>query len=240
MHVLKKTVNILINILIVLLLLISVLTAVMSISSGSSGAPNLFGYAFFSVQSESMVPTFSPGDLIVSKIVDDDTELQVGDVITFIEEVDGTSIYNSHRIVDIKSAQGMNFYYTKGDNSPAMDEQPVSDMDVVAKYSGTCIPGVGTVYDFLRSQLGFFLVILLPLILFFLYEVFRVIRNLIDYNREKALAEAAKAAAAVSAESSGLTEEQMKEALQNYLEKQKNEKNSGSSQVEIDNSETKD
>src|SRR5574344_1158277 len=124
MQLFKKIINIVINILVVILLVISALTAFMSISSASTGVPNLFGYALFSVQSQSMVPTFSPGDLIIGKTVDENTELNVGDVITFVEEVDGVNIYNSHRIIDIKTTQGVKLYYTKGDNNPDADANP--------------------------------------------------------------------------------------------------------------------
>lgn len=235
MQLFKKIINVVINILVVILLVISALTAFMSISSASTGVPNLFGYALFSVQSQSMVPTFSPGDLIIGKTIDENTELNVGDVITFVEEVDGVNIYNSHRIINIKTTHGVKLYYTKGDNNPDADANPVVEADIKAKYNGTCLSGLGAPYDFLRSQLGFFLVILLPLILFFLYEVFRVVKNLIDYNKAKAIEQAAKAFSSVSANSSGLTEEQLQEALKNYMDKQNQGKDASSDLEENQN-----
>lgn len=218
MQTFKKVLNIIIDILVVILLLFSTLTAYISLSSASTGVPNFFGNTFMSVQTGSMIPTFNPGDLILGKTVDQNTEYKVDDIISFKTDQDGKTIINSHRIIDIEETNGVSLYYTKGDNNYDPDAAPVMRENIVAKYSGTCLSGAGTVYDFLRSQLGFFLVILLPLIIFFLYEAFKFVKNLIEYNKAKAFEEAAKAAASMNA--NGLTEEQMQEALKNYMEKQ--------------------
>lgn len=78
------------------------------------------------------------------------------------------------------------------------------------------IPGVGRFLSFIRTQLGFFLCILLPMIIFFIYEAIRVIMNIIAYNKEKALEAAAETVAI-----SELTEEQKQRAIAEYLAQQK-------------------
>ena len=60
------------------------------------------------------------------------------------------------------------------------------------------------------------LVILLPMILFFVYEAVRVIMNIIAYNKEKAAEEAAEMVAHAD-----LTEEQKQRAIAEYLAQQK-------------------
>lgn len=218
MQILKKIINIIINILIVLLLAVSVLVAALALASKAEGVPSVLGYVPLSVQSDSMKDEFEKGDLIISKAVDDSTAFQKGDIITFQTIIEGEDALNTHRIVDVTETGGVEFYITKGDNNPVEDEQPVAETAVVAKYDGICFEGVGEVYDFITSQFGFFLVILLPLIIFFLYEVFRVIKNIIDYNKEKALDEAMKNSSVAA--SSGLSEEEMKAAVEQYLAKQ--------------------
>ena len=64
----------------------------------------------------------------------------------------------------------------------------------------------------MRQSAGFFLCVLLPMIIFFVYEAIRVIMDLVAYNKEKALEEAQ--AAVQSAE---LTEEQKQRAIAEYL-----------------------
>ena len=218
MQILKKVLNTIINILIVLLLAISVLVAALALASKAEGVPSVLGYVPLSVQSDSMIPEFEKGDLIISKAVDDSTALEKGDVITFKANIEGVDTLNTHRIVDETTTDGYVFYTTKGDNNDIEDTEPVARTAVAAKWDGIRLAGFGSAYDFLTSQFGFFLVILLPLIIFFLYEIIRFIKNLIEYNKEKALEEAMQNSEIAVA--SGLSEDEMKAAVEQYLAKQ--------------------
>ena len=60
-----------------------------------------------------------------------------------------------------------------------------SSSSIVAKYTGTKIGGVGNFLSFLRTEPGFFLCVLLPMIIFFVYEAVRVVLNLLAYNKGK-------------------------------------------------------
>ena len=73
MKILRKVFNIVINVLIVFVLIISVLVAALALTSKDSGISHILGYAPISVQSNSMVPTFAKGDLIISKMIDENT-----------------------------------------------------------------------------------------------------------------------------------------------------------------------
>ena len=246
MQILKKVVNIIIDVLIILMLITSALVAGFAITSkANDGVPNIFGYAPLSVQTDSMEPAFGPGDLIISQVVNEDTELNVGDVITFNANLDinGDGIKGdtiSHRIIEIQESNGFYFYTAQGDNDKiAMEQtQTVLKSEVIAKHTGIVLEGFGTVYDFLTDQTGFMIVILLPLVIFFIYEVIRVIRNLIAYNKEKAYNEAM----ANASNNSGLSEDEMKLAVEKYLAEQakqtdNNEEQSASSD-ETDNANT--
>lgn len=218
MRIFKAVINTIINILIILLLAISVLIAAIALASDSGGVPSVLGYVPLSVQSDSMFPEFESGDLIISKAVDDSTALEKGDVITFKAQLNGVDALNTHRIVEVNNTDGVEFYTTKGDNNNMNDDEPVARVSVAAKWEGIKLEGWGEAYDFLTSQFGFFLVILLPLIIFFLYEVIRFIKNLISYNKEKALEEAMQKSEIAAA--SGLSEDEMKAAVEQYLAKQ--------------------
>lgn len=214
--VLKRIVNIVIDIIVVLILAVSVLIVTLSLTSKSSGVPTIFGIAPLSVQSNSMEDTINVGDLIFCEVIDDISyEYKKGDIVTFPIEINGEETLNTHRIVDVVEDDNITYYQTQGDNK---DTNPVPDKDlqtatsIVAKYTGNKIPGMGNVLSFIRTQLGFFLCVLLPMIIFFVYEAIRVILNLIAYNKEKAVEEAQ---AAVS--NAELTEEQKQRAIEEYL-----------------------
>ena len=212
----KKIINTIVDVIVVLILVVSILVVVLSLTTKSQGVPNIFGYAPMNVASYSMEPTINKGDLIFGKVINDISyEYKVGDIVTFPIKIDGVDTYNTHRIVEIIEDEGITYYVTQGDNkdtNPIADEEMQTSASIVAVYTGTKIPGIGNFFGFIRTQLGFFLCVLLPMILFFVYEAIRVILNLLAYNKEKTLAEAQ--AAVQNAE---LTEEQKQKAIEEYL-----------------------
>lgn len=235
MKVIKKIVNVLIDIVVVLILLISatILTVTLT-TSKDTGAPNVFGYTLNTIQSQSMEPEMYKGDMIIGKVVDENTpEFKVGDIViyTTTKEVDdGTYEYVliCHRIVKTKVENGTTYYLTKGDNNDVTDESSVGWLtaDKIvgvyenSEYKGTLLSGVGSIYDYLKSFWGFFFIIVLPMILFFIYELIRVIMNIVAYTKEKALVAATEAA-----QSAELTEAQKQKAIEEYLASQKANEN---------------
>ena len=222
-----KVFNIIVTVLIVCVLLISALILAVTITSKSdhTGVPNLFGKAPITVLTNSMEGDdpldFSPGDLLICDVVDPeaDNKYQEGDVVTFTFDIDGDSVldYVTHRIYKVNEDGS---FLTKGDNNSTYDQDPdntpsfpaVDPDNIVATYHGTKLPGVGNALGFLQTSLGFFLCVLLPMILFFLYEAVRVVINIIAYNKEKAIENAQ-----AIVDSSVLTEEQKKRAIEEYL-----------------------
>ena len=213
--VLKRIVNIVVDILVVLILMVSILVVMLSLTTESSGVPNILGIAPLSVQTQSMEDIINPGDLILCTLTEIDDEFQKDDIVTFPIEINGESVLNTHRIVEVVEDNNITYYRTQGDNketNPEPDTDLQTSSTIVAKYTGTKIPGLGNVLSFIRTQLGFFLCILLPMIIFFIYEAVRVVMNLIAYSKEKAFEEAQSAV-----NNSELTEEQKKQAIEEYL-----------------------
>lgn len=221
--VLKKILNVIVDIVVILIMIVSVLTVILSFTTKSSGVPNIFGIAPLSVMSDSMEDTIMKNDVIFSKVAEDfNQKYEVGDVVTFPIKIDDVDTYNTHRIVEVIVDDGITYYRTQGDNkntNPVPDEKLQTAGSILAKWTGKRIPGIGGFLSFIRTQLGFFLVVLLPMIIFFVYEAVRVIMNVIAYNREKAKEEAIAAVA-----NSELTEEQKQRAIEEYLAKRKSDK----------------
>ena len=225
-----KIINVVVDVLIVLVLIVSAFTlvSVFTTTNGGEGVPNLFGKAPISVLTDSMkgdgADNFNQGDLLICDVVDGNAEnhFQVGDIVTFRQDVnqDGTSDLVTHRLFQ-KNEDGS--FQTKGDNNDTYDQNPANTVvfgniystDILAVYHGTKIGGVGKVIDFIRSPLGFFLCVLLPMIIFFIYQAVRVIMNAMAYSREKGRLAAEEAIA-----NADLTEEQKAKAIAEYLAQQ--------------------
>ena len=65
------------------------------------------------------------------------------------------------------------------------DDEHVVSGDVISKYTGIRIPVVGKVIDFLKSKVGFFVCIIIPLILLFLYNLYKFIVEAVKMQQEK-------------------------------------------------------
>jgi signal peptidase len=153
----------------------------------------------------------------MTKISDaDKANLKPGDIITYHAPIDinkdgQIGDINTHRIVsvdlDAKTVK------TQGDNketNPIADNYTVNFNDII----GTCtergkISGIGSVIDFLRSSIGFLVCIVIPLALFFFYELYRFISLVVTERAKRA---------PVSQEAE---EEIKRRAIEEYLASQK-------------------
>ncbi|WP_370780496.1 signal peptidase I [Eubacterium ventriosum] len=208
----KKVVGIVINVILWLFVVFAALTTVVVFTGTSNnGVGNLFGYMPFSIQTQSMEPTIKAGDVVIGKEVDFNT-LKEGNIITYWTTVDEQKILNTHRITKvISNGKGsVPSFKTKGDNNQIEDEYTVAAADIVAKYNSK-ISGLGKAVDFLETQKGFFICIVLPLILFFLYQLYHFIKVIVTVKQENA---------GLSKEDE---EELKKKAVEEYLAKQKEE-----------------
>ena len=189
--VVKRIINIIIDIIVILILAVSVLIVTLSLTSKSSGVPNVFGVAPLSVLTGSMEDTINTGDLIFCEVTDDPSyEYKKGDIVTFYKNINGKSELNTHRIVEVVKDDDITYYRTQGDNkktNPEPDKDLQTSSTIVAKYTGTRIGGVGNFLSFIRTQLGFFLCVLLPMIIFFVYEAVRVVSTYLPTIRKKLL-----------------------------------------------------
>ena len=224
-----KILNVAVTVLIILILIISVFIMTISLTGKDTndGVPNFFGKAPISVLSDSMKGdgelNFNKGDLLICDAVPSEDRLEakykVGDVVCFSYDVnnDGYRDYITHRIYKIKK-DGV--YLTKGDNNDTYDQNPkattvfpdITTTDIVATYHGAKINGLGEFMAYLRTQMGIFFVILLPMIIFFLYTAVRVVINAMAYSKEKGMLKAQEAIA-----NADLTEEQKQKAIAEYL-----------------------
>ena len=237
----KRALNIVLDVFLVLFLLFAAFVMICALSQRSGKVSQLFGYTVRSVQSDSMERrdangdlvegAFCRGDLIVCEIADGGP-YDVGDVVMFSMPInlypDGsyrecnveteeatTEIYVTHQIVGIEMV-GENYRYrTQGLGNPAADVNLKRGAQIVAVYNGTRIAGLGSVVDFLQTQSGFFICIILPMLAFVLFQAYRVVNNVILYNREKALKEATEAAEV--ARTADLTEDEKRRIAEEYL-----------------------
>lgn len=190
--ILKKIGNIVFWVILGIVLVFSIVKLT---SEKQDQVTKLFGKTGLIVLTDSMSGTFEQGDIIWVDVIDYETfdysSLKEGDVITFSQQasIDGktVTILNSHRIIDIiEDGNGYYHFYTKGDNKPA-DSEPVSESGVIGIWTGKVWGGAGNFVNFLLGTWGFFIFIVLPCFGFLVYEIFRFVKIVSEYNVSKAV-----------------------------------------------------
>jgi len=118
-----------------------------------------------------MEPTVPVGSIVIIKPTDPNT-LQKGEIICF--KFSGpTSI--THRIINITN-EG---FITKGDANEDPDTWTVGKENVIGKLI-LIIPYIGYIGYFVKTPLGFLLLIIIPATLLIILEI----RNIIKYRKE--------------------------------------------------------
>lgn len=193
MQTVKKAASIVLSVIMWIIILVAALYAFTTLATHEDGSvSDIAGFTPLAVQSDSMSPTFNKGDLIFIQKCDT-SKLEVGDIVTFHTIIDNEYALNTHRIDSIDELNGMRSFTTKGDNNDVVDTHVISDGDIVGKYL-FAIPHMGKVMDFLSSSMGFLIVIVLPMLLFFIYQVYHLV--VVGMNLKRAMAEEDRIAAA--------------------------------------------
>ncbi len=148
------------NFLLILLILVTAfsLYGMFQQKRNPSKLPSVLGFKTMSVLSGSMRPMLEPGDLIISKGISPE-EVKVGNVITY--KVSSNTLV-THRVIDILREDGNLIFQTKGDANNIEDEGLVLPEQLVGSFVLN-IPKGGYIVSFIRSPIGFILLIILPI-----------------------------------------------------------------------------
>lgn len=200
MNAVKRGAEVLISVMLWAVILVAALFAFTTLATRDANkVASLAGYTPLTVASDSMSPTFRTGDMIVIRKCDP-SKLKEGDIITFHTIINNQYALNTHRIAEIQDMNGARSYVTKGDNNAIADTHMIADGDIVGQFV-TKLPGVGRVMSFLSSSIGFLVIIVLPLLIFFIYQVYHLITVSIDLKKAIAV-ETAQAQAEIQTQTS--------------------------------------
>jgi signal peptidase len=120
-------------------------------------APSMLGFYAFNVETGSMVPTLSVGDLIIVRKTDVN-ELNVDDVISYIDRAldeSGNSV-TTHRISKLLYDESGKLYAVKttGDFIGEEENYEFLISDILGKYTGVKFNGFGILKDIITSPTG--------------------------------------------------------------------------------------
>ena len=179
-----KIINVVINVvLVVSIIFAAICTYVSFVNTSGNGVPSIFGLRLMSIQTPSMKPTINDGDLIIATKVDPE-DLRPGDIITYWTVINGERVLNTHRIENIYDGDGFLFFETRGDANTTADPLTVHQKELVGKYQFR-LPGIGKVFDYLKTGTGFFLIVVIPVFVFFIFHLVQFFRAVFEYQNVK-------------------------------------------------------
>ena len=149
----KKVIEIIAIILIYNIILIALSSA------NKISVVNILGYKSYIIKTNSMEPTISINDVVITKKVKKE-KIKKGDVITFLQ--DGEVI--THRITQIEDNGN---YTTKGDNNNIEDIFKITYENIEGKHILT-IPYLGKIVQALDNKIVFLIITLIILIFMFI------------------------------------------------------------------------
>lgn len=166
--------------------------------------------------------SFPKGSLVVATTPKNGGEdLKVGDIVTFamLEEESNQMILVTHRIIEVVEIEpGLVKYRTQGDANPLPDSTLKLPGDIKAVYAFH-IKGLGSALTWVRDGYHFIYVIIIPLGLLLIYNIYLVAQIVVEGKMKRA-----KAAAAESAKQAALAsideEEIKRKAIEEYLKSQ--------------------
>ena len=138
---------------------------VQKVSNNSS----IMGYRLFTVLTGSMKGVYDINDVIVVKEVESDT-LKVGDDIAYLGEKDDfKNKIVTHRIIEIEDNNSQKIYHTKGVAN--LGEDPTITSNQILGKVTKKLYVISLVNHIVKSQVGFFFLIFVPLVLVIFLEI---------------------------------------------------------------------
>lgn len=123
--------------------------------------PNVFGYKILQVMSGSMSGEFETGDTILIKEIKEESDLKIGDVITY-RIAKNTLV--THRIVNITKI-GENLNYTlKGDANNVEDSEKILFSSIKGIYVKKLVL-IGKIISFMQKPYGMVIIFVVPILL---------------------------------------------------------------------------
>lgn len=137
------------------------------------------GYRMFTVISESMVPEYNIGDILIVKQVDSDT-LVVGDDVCYLgdeEDFDGKVV--THRIKEIIKLDNGNIEFVTEGIANVMPDPAISEDQIYGKViHKTAL--LSFMSKLASNTVTFFLVIFIPIVIFIILEAKDLFKELME------------------------------------------------------------
>lgn len=179
----KKVISKVINVVLVLVILLASGVIVLAgINAKNEKVTTVLGYGFLAVQTESMLPDYPVGSVVIIKKTEPE-ELKPNDIITFYSSnpYDNNRVI-THRIMDITNdGDGTYSFTTKGDANPINDAYKAESERTIGKVIAKSA-FMEKLVNIKQNPMVFFLVVMLPLTVIIALELFNLSKRKAEAN----------------------------------------------------------
>lgn len=160
------------------IVLIVLIVGVIVVQRVSNNKFTLGGYSIFTVVTESMLPEYKVGDMLLAK-VKNANDIKVGDDVVYQGQV-GTfqGKIVTHRVIEIEEGSPRKFH-TKGINN--FIEDPVINDSQIYGVVVTKLSILSVISGLINNQYGFFFIIFVPIVVL----VFEIFIDVFNDNKKK-------------------------------------------------------
>ena len=166
------------------LILASVFVLLSVVLTPAGQVPQVLGYSVFRVMTGSMEPEIREDSLLVVQKTPPE-DIAPGDVIScFSPDPMLEGAVNTHRVVRIEKENGRTQFITKGDANVIEDTYPTDASALVGRVVFQSY-GLGKTVSLLANPLVFGIIILLPLLIILLMNLYRAVRIAADIAKKE-------------------------------------------------------
>ncbi|MFQ6860431.1 MAG: hypothetical protein ACLROI_04175 [Beduini sp.] len=115
--------------------------------------PNLLGYQFYTVLTDSMEPTIPTYSIVLTHILDEDVPIKPDTIITFHADRFGENIILTHYFKTTQVDEGETYYRTQAEIADTYDNYHTLRSDIIGEYVFH-IPYIGKMFLFYQSKFG--------------------------------------------------------------------------------------
>ena len=161
--------NILYYLLVLVVLLILVVVAVQRITNNNL---TLAGFRIFNIVTESMVPKYQVGDILVAKTIDP-SQIKKGDDLVYLGKDDSfTGKIVTHQVIDIEEENGEYKFHTKG-IANEVEDPIVSQSQIygIIVYKTHILSFISKI---INNLFGFYFLIFVPLTILIIVKIIKI------------------------------------------------------------------
>lgn len=168
----KKVLKIIGVIFLIIYALIAILLTFLLLKYNDYNISVVNGKSFIIVRDDELKPSYDKGDLV---IVDrgDNSEIKPGDKIFFYDVVDEKVTVNLGNVIDKSIVNEREVTFVMDGDYPISSEYVIGKSSTSKSYSN-----LGSILGVLESRYGFLFIVIFPILILFIYEIYAAIKEL--------------------------------------------------------------